>query len=150
MTIRNIEDLKHILPKQGRVIGLDLGSKTIGVAISDLGRLIASPYKTITRKKFRKDCENIASIIEHQQIAGVILGYPINMDDTDSKLSLKVSKFKIACEQLFDIDVELEDERLTTWEAKKIMSDKNNLTDKKTTSHALAAKIILDTWLNKK
>jgi putative transcription antitermination factor YqgF len=72
------------------------------------------------------------------------------MDDTDSKLSLKVSKFKIACEQLFDIDVELEDERLTTWEAKQIMSDKNNLTDKKTTSHALAAKIILDTWLNRK
>ena len=79
-----------------------------------------------------------------------ILGYPLNMDDTDSKLSLKVSKFKKACEQLFDIDVELEDERLTTWEAKKIMSDKNNLNDKKTTSHALAAKIILDTWLNKK
>ena len=53
-------------------------------------------------------------------------------------------------EHQFDIDVELEDERLTTWEAKEIMSKKNNLTDKKTTSHALAAKIILDTWLNKK
>ena len=95
MTIRNIEDLKHILPKQGRVIGLDLGSKTIGVAMSDLGRLIASPYKTITRKKFRKDCENIASIIEHQQIAGVILGYPINMDGTYGPRAQSTRQFAV-------------------------------------------------------
>ena len=103
--------------------------------------------KIASEKEALKFIENL---IKEWDLKGIILGYPLNMDDTDSKLSLKVSKFKIACEQLFDIDVELEDERLTTWEAKKIMSDKNNLTDKKTTSHALAAKIILDTWLNKK
>ena len=114
MTIRNIEDLKHILPKQGRVIGLDLGSKTIGVAISDLGRLIASPYKTITRKKFRQDCENIASIIEHQQIAGVILGYPINMDGTYGPRAQSTRQFAVNLIDELGITLSLWDERLST------------------------------------
>lgn len=114
MTIRNIEDLKHILPKQGRVIGLDLGSKTIGVAISDLGRLIASPYKTITRKKFRKDCKNIASIIEHQQIAGVILGYPINMDGTYGPRAQSTRQFAVNLIDELGITLSLWDERLST------------------------------------
>ena len=114
MTIRNIEDLKHILPKQGRVIGLDLGSKTIGVAMSDLGRLIASPYKTITRNKFRKDCENIASIIEHQQIAGVILGYPINMDGTYGPRAQSTRQFAVNLIDELGITLSLWDERLST------------------------------------
>ena len=114
MTIRNIEDLKHILPKQGRLIGLDLGSKTIGVAMSDLGRLIASPYKTITRTKFRKDCENIASIIEHQQIAGVILGYPINMNGTFGPRAQSTKQFAMNLIDELGITLSLWDERLST------------------------------------
>lgn len=114
MTIRNIEDLKHILPKQGRLIGLDLGSKTIGVAMSDLGRLIASPYKTITRTKFRKDCENIASIIKHQQIAGVILGYPINMDGTFGPRAQSTKQFAVNLIDELGITLSLWDERLST------------------------------------
>lgn len=114
MTIRNIEDLKHILPKQGRLIGLDLGSKTIGVAMSDLGRLIASPYKTITREKFRKDCENIGSIIEHQQIAGIILGYPINMDGTFGPRAQSTRQFAVSLIDELGITLSLWDERLST------------------------------------
>ena len=131
-------------------LGIDYGEVNYGFAIGNSITKNSTTYfseKIASEKEALKFIENL--IIEWD-LKGIILGYPLNMDDTDSKLSLKVSKFKIACEQLFDIDVELEDERLTTWEAKKIMSDKNNLTDKKTTSHALAAKIILDTWLNKK
>ena len=131
-------------------LGIDYGEVNYGFAIGNSITKNSTTYfseKIASEKEALKFIENL---IEEWDLKGIILGYPLNMDDTDSKLSLKVSKFKIACEQLFDIDVELEDERLTTWEAKKIMSDKNNLTDKKTTSHALAAKIILDTWLNKK
>lgn len=131
-------------------LGIDYGEVNYGFAIGNSITKNSTTYfseKIASEKEALKFIENL---IKEWDLKGIILGYPINMDDTDSKLSLKVSKFKIACEQLFDIDVELEDERLTTWEAKKIMSDKNNLTDKKTTSHALAAKIILDTWLNKK
>ena len=131
-------------------LGIDYGEVNYGFAIGNSITKNSTTYfseKIASEKEALKFIENL--IIEWD-LKGIILGYPLNMDDTDSKLSLKVSKFKIACEQLFDIDVELEDERLTTWEAKEIMSDKNNLTDKKTTSHALAAKIILDTWLNKK
>ena len=131
-------------------LGIDYGEVNYGFAIGNSITKNATTYfseKIASEKEALKFIENL---IKEWDLKGIILGYPLNMDDTDSKLSLKVSKFKIACEQLFDIDVELEDERLTTWEAKKIMSDKNNLTDKKTTSHALAAKIILDTWLNKK
>ena len=96
------------------MIGLDLGSKTIGVAISDLGRLIASPYKTITRKKFRKDCKNIASIIEHQQIAGVILGYPINMDGTYGPRAQSTRQFAVNLIDELGITLSLWDERLST------------------------------------
>ena len=131
-------------------LGIDYGEVNYGFAI---GNSITKNSTTYFSEKIASEKEAlqfIENLIKEWDLKGIILGYPLNMDDTDSKLSLKVSKFKIACEQLFDIDVELEDERLTTWEAKEIMSDKNNLTDKKTTSHALAAKIILDTWLNKK
>ena len=131
-------------------LGIDYGEVNYGFAIGNSITKNSTTYfseKIASEKEALKFIENL---IKEWDLKGIILGYPLNMDDTDSKLSLKVSKFKIACEQLFDIDVELEDERLTTWEAKKIISDKNNLTDKKTTSHALAAKIILDTWLNKK
>lgn len=131
-------------------LGIDYGEVNYGFAI---GNSITKNSTTYFSEKIASEKEAlkfIDNLIKEWDLKGIILGYPLNMDDTDSKLSLKVSKFKIACEQLFDIDVELEDERLTTWEAKEIMSDKNNLTDKKTTSHALAAKIILDTWLNKK
>ena len=131
-------------------LGIDYGEVNYGFAI---GNSITKNSTTYFSEKIASEQEAlkfIESLIKEWDLKGIILGYPLNMDDTDSKLSLKVTKFKIACEQLFDIDVELEDERLTTWEAKEIMSDKNNLTDKKTTSHALAAKIILDTWLNKK
>ena len=131
-------------------LGIDYGEVNYGFAIGNSITKNSTTYfseKIASEKEALKFIENL---IKEWDLKGIILGYPLNMDDTDSKLSLKVSKFKIACEQLFDIDVELEDERLTTWEAKKIMSDKNNLTDKKISSHALAAKIILDTWLNKK
>ena len=131
-------------------LGIDYGEVNYGFAI---GNSITKNSTTYFSEKIASEKEAlkfIGNLIKEWDLKGIILGYPLNMDDTDSKLSLKVSKFKIACEQLFDIDVELEDERLTTWEAKEIMSDINNLTDKKTTSHALAAKIILDTWLNKK
>ena len=131
-------------------LGIDYGEVNYGFAIGNSITKNSTTYfseKIASEKEALKFIENL---IKEWDLKGIILGYPLNMDDTDSKLSLKVTKFKIACEQLFDIDVELEDERLTTWEAKEIMSDKNNLTDKKTTSHALAAKIILDTWLNKK
>ncbi|MFL2752723.1 MAG: Holliday junction resolvase RuvX [Gammaproteobacteria bacterium] len=130
-------------------LGIDYGEVNYGFAI---GNSITKNSTTYFSEKIASEKEAlkfIDNLIKEWDLKGIILGYPLNMDDTDSKLSLKVSKFKIACEQLFDINVELEDERLTTWEAKEIMSDKNNLTDKKTTSHALAAKIILDTWLNK-
>ena len=131
-------------------LGIDYGEVNYGFAIGNSITKNSTTYfseKIASEKEALKFIENL---IKEWDLKAIILGYPLNMDDTDSKLSLKVSKFKIACEQMFDIDIELEDERLTSWEAKEIMSDKNNFTDKKTTSHALAAKIILDTWFNKK
>ena len=131
-------------------LGIDYGEVNYGFAIGNSITKNATTYFSEKIASEKQALKFIDNLIKEWDLKGIILGYPLNMDDTDSKLSLKVTKFKIACEQLFDIDVELEDERLTTWEAKEIMSDKNNPTDKKTTSHALAAKIILDTWLNKK
>lgn len=63
-----------------RLLGFDLGTKTIGLAISDISLIIASPYETIKRTKFSKDCEIIRKIVEEQNIGGFVLGLPLNMD----------------------------------------------------------------------
>ena len=89
-------------------LGIDYGEVNYGFAIGNSITKNSTTYfseKIASEKEALKFIENL---IKEWDLKGIILGYPLNMDDTDSKLSLKVSKFKIACEQLFDIDVELE------------------------------------------
>ncbi|WP_417681540.1 Holliday junction resolvase RuvX [Roseibium sp.] len=109
-----LDDFLAALPSSGRLIGLDLGTKTIGLALSDLGRGIASPMETIRRKKFTLDAERLLQICTDQQIGGIVLGLPLNMDGTEGPRAQATRAFARNLAQKTDLPMTLWDERLST------------------------------------
>jgi len=79
----DLEALVSRLPAKARLIGLDLGTKTIGVAISDIERRLASPLRTLTRRTFQRDADALGSIFAEFEAAGVILGLPLDLEGRD-------------------------------------------------------------------
>lgn len=102
------------LPKTGRIMGLDLGTKTIGVAISDGIRLTATPLETIRRKKFGLDAARLCEIIAENNIAGIILGLPLNMDGTEGPRVQSTRAFARNLSTKTDLPIAFWDERLST------------------------------------
>lgn len=101
--------------RQGtRLIGLDLGTKTIGLALSDLGRSIASPMETIRRKKFTPDAERLLSICADQGVGGLVLGLPLNMDGSEGPRAQATRAFARNLAMKTDLPMTLWDERLST------------------------------------
>src|ERR1700692_2694998 len=93
MAIRNPHALKALLPPRQRLLGLDLGAKTIGVAISEPGLTVASPIDTIRRIKFTEDVKQLARLIQGREVGGIIVGLPINMDGTQGPRCMSVRHF---------------------------------------------------------
>jgi putative Holliday junction resolvase len=80
MKIGLLKDMVHTRPQGERLLGLDVGKKTIGVALSDPSQSLATPLQTIARTKFSKDMEALAKIVAEFEVQGFVLGYPLNMD----------------------------------------------------------------------
>jgi putative Holliday junction resolvase len=114
MAIRKLAELTgHLLP--GRpLLGLDLGEKTIGLALSDTTQMIATPLSTIKRSKFTRDAENLATIIKEHQIGGLIIGLPINMDGSEGPKCQSVRQFAANLLDRMDVEIAFWDERLST------------------------------------
>ncbi|MTI44230.1 putative Holliday junction resolvase [Roseibium hamelinense] len=110
----SLADFLKVLPRNTRLIGLDLGTKTIGLALSDLGRGIASPMETIRRKKFTIDAEQLLSICARQEVGGVVLGLPLNMDGTEGPRAQATRAFARNLAPKSDLPITLWDERLST------------------------------------
>ena len=109
-----IDELKLIIHKKSRLLGLDLGSKRIGLSICDDQRLIATPFKTIEKDDFYKFISELEKIIKENDIDGIIVGNPINMDGSSGSSSQSV---KDVCKNIvkkIDIPLCLWDERLST------------------------------------
>ena len=81
------------LPSAGKLAGLDVGTKTIGVAVCDAGWHFAGPLETIRRTKFTQDLASLKIIAEHEHVAGLVLGLPLNMDGSDSPRTQSVRAF---------------------------------------------------------
>lgn len=109
-----VEELKSVLPPTGALIGLDLGTKTIGLAVSDPGRRIASPLVTITRTKFGADAAALFSHAETHQPVAFILGLPINMDGSEGPRAQATRAFARNLGQRTDLPIAFWDERLST------------------------------------
>ncbi|MEP3047556.1 MAG: Holliday junction resolvase RuvX [Roseibium sp.] len=110
----SIEDFITGLPKASRLIGLDLGTKTIGLALSDLGRGIATPMETIRRKKFTLDAEQLLKICDEQEVGGIVLGMPFNMDGSEGPRAQATRGFARNLATKTDLPMTLWDERLST------------------------------------
>ena len=135
-----------------RIMGLDFGSKTVGVAVCDPLGITAQAVETIVRKeenKLRQTYQRIEALIREYEITSIILGYPINMDDTVGERGRKTEEFKAALERRTGLPVILWDERLTTVEADEILRESGvPVKDRKKVSDQVAAGLILQSYLN--
>ncbi len=107
-------DLAGVLRPGQRLLGLDVGTKTIGVALSDSGRAIASPHSTIRRRKFAQDAEALAEIIAANDVGGAIVGLPVNMNGSEGPRCQSVRQFAANLGAKLALDVAFWDERLST------------------------------------
>ena len=115
-----IEDFKKKQTNKVRLLGLDLGSKRIGISISDGNQSIATPHKTLDKTTSSKLIEELRGIINENDIKGLIIGNPINMDGTLGKSSHSVNSIASNIEKSINIPVCLWDERLSTVAAFKL------------------------------
>jgi putative Holliday junction resolvase len=106
-------DFRAALPDRGRLAGLDVGTKTIGIAICDAGWTIASPAETIARVKFTVDTAKMRDLFAAQSIRGVVVGLPLNLDGTDSPRTQSVRAFARNLDAL-GLPILLWDERWST------------------------------------
>ncbi|WP_440691606.1 Holliday junction resolvase RuvX [Candidatus Pelagibacter sp. HIMB1782] len=109
-----IEEFKKKQSEKCRLIGLDLGSKRIGVSICDEKQLIATPYKTILKSKNNELIEELKNIIQENDIKAIIIGYPLNMDGSSGYSAQSVNDVSKNIDKEIDVDVCLWDERLST------------------------------------
>ena len=134
-----------------RYLGLDYGSKTLGVSISDETETIASTLKTI---KYTNDEElliELDKIVKEFNIKEVVLGLPLNMNGTDSVRGAETYSFKTKIEKKLNVKVYLQDERLSTVEAEKVLIGSHiRRNNRKKVIDSMAAVIILQTFLDKR
>jgi putative Holliday junction resolvase len=102
------------LPPAGKLLGLDLGTKTIGVAVSDGLRYSATPLETIARTKFTADAERLKALVAQNAVAGIVLGLPLNMDGSEGPRAQSTRAFARNFAKLIDIPIAFWDERLST------------------------------------
>ena len=114
MPVLSLADTLVVLPPRGALIGLDLGSKTIGVAASDPDRRVAAPVETIARKRFNLDAQRILDLAAERRAAGLVLGLPINMDGSEGPRAQATRAFARNLARLTELPIALWDERLST------------------------------------
>jgi putative Holliday junction resolvase len=138
------------LPPSGKLLGLDLGTKTIGVAISDGMRYSATPLETIARTKFTKDADRIVALIAENQAVGIVLGMPLNMDGTEGPRAQSTRAFARNLAGRIEIPVVFWDERLSTAAVERMMIDADVRRDRRAeVVDKLAASYILQGALDR-
>lgn len=138
------KDLKAALPAKARLMGLDLGEKTIGLALSDTRLMIASPYETIKRTKFTVDARTLLEKAAKEGVGGLVLGLPLNMDGTEGPKCQSVKQFARNLAELTDLPITYQDERMSTMAVTKVLIEadrsrarRKDLVDKMAASYIL-------------
>ncbi len=124
----SLPEFALLLPPRGRLMALDVGTVTIGVALSDASRMVATPDQTITRRKWAEDADALAAIMEKtREVCGVIIGYPLNMDGSAGPRAQATRAFARNFMTRFALPVLLWDERLSTAAVTRMMIDEADL-----------------------
>jgi putative holliday junction resolvase len=112
--ICDLTEILSFVEKKQRLMGLDIGTKTIGLALSDITLTISSPMETIFRKKFTPDVAKILKHMEEQNGGGFVLGFPINMDGTEGPKCQSIRQFAKNLETITELPIAFWDERWST------------------------------------
>ena len=112
--ILTIETLLPRLPRYGRLMGIDLGTKTVGLALSDVERRIATPLQTIQRTKFTKDVARMVDLAKKHEVVAYVIGLPLNMDGSEGPRAQSTHAFIRNCAPMTQIPFIFWDERLST------------------------------------
>lgn len=121
MICQKPEEFAVTLPDYGAIAGLDLGTTTIGVALSDLMRSVATPTETIRRKKFGVDAAALLKLTTEREVKGLVLGMPLNMDGSEGPRAQATRAFARNLEKLTSLPITFWDERLSTVAAERAM-----------------------------
>ena len=121
MAVLDIADLSAALPKGAPVAGLDLGEKTIGVAVSDTALMIASPLELIRRTKFTQDVQALFGLMDGRGAAGLVIGLPVNMDGGEGPRCQSVRAFARHLLRLREMPIAFWDERLSSAAVNRVL-----------------------------
>lgn len=144
------EGFAAALPRAGGLVGLDLGTRTIGLAVSDGLRQIASPLTTLKRVKFSQDAAAILALVAERELVGIVLGLPLNMDGSEGPRAQSTRAFARNLERLTPLPIGFWDERLTTVAAERAMLEADLSRARRAASiDAVAAGLILQGMLDR-
>lgn len=121
MPLRNPSELNALLKPNQRLLGLDVGSKTVGLALSDVSRAIATPLQTLMRGKFTEDAKKLLKLATDHDVGALVIGLPINMDGSEGPRCQSVRQFAANLLKVSDLDIVFWDERLSTAVATRAM-----------------------------
>ena len=131
MAVIKLAEIAKFLKPASRLMGLDLGSKTIGLALSDVTLMIASPLGTIKRTKFTRDAETLEALIDKHDVGGFVLGLPVSMDGSEGSRCQSTRQFATNLLERRDIPLAFWDERLSTVAVERILIDEIDMTRKR-------------------
>ena len=131
MPVLDLLDLPAACPPDTPWMGLDLGEKTIGVAVSDSTRLIASPLELIRKSKFTQEAEHLFKLMAHRKVSALVIGLPANMDGTEGPRAQSCRAFARNLERLRPVNVAFWDERLSTSAVERFLIEDLDLNRKR-------------------
>ena len=118
-----VTDLPDQLSRGQRLLGLDVGRKTIGIAVSDTGLMVATPMTTVRRTKLKTDLDALRNIVAENHIGGLVLGLPVNMDGSEGRRCQSVRRFAAEIKKPLALPLALWDERLSTVAVTRALTD---------------------------
>ena len=130
LSYKTISEMIRHLPGGARLLGLDVGTKTIGLAISDSNFIVAVAIDTIRRTKFTRDIEQLKEIIENRSIGGLVIGLPISMDGTEGPACQSIRQFSTNVINQIEIGITFWDERLSTSAVQRFLTSEADITRK--------------------
>jgi putative Holliday junction resolvase len=128
MAIIDIRDLRALVPSGRRIIGLDTGTKTIGIAVSDVSGRLATPLETLRRTKFKADAERLGRLIATHEVGGMVIGLPVSMDGTEGPRCQSVRQFAENLLEFIDLPTAFWDERLSTAAVERFLIGEADMT----------------------
>ncbi|MFZ4164238.1 Holliday junction resolvase RuvX [Brevundimonas sp. NPDC058933] len=131
MPVFDLTDLPAACPPDTPWMGLDLGENTIGVAVSDTSRMIASPLQLIRKVKFSQDAEHLVKLMNGRNVSALVIGLPLNMDGSEGPRAQSCRAFARNLERLRPVNVAFQDERLSTTAVERFLIDELDLSRKR-------------------